>query len=192
MTIKSIFVRSALLAAVMLMSACASMGEPTISESSRTQLVEEARISLNELYQTTPKARELRPHAKAVLVFPDILKAGLIVGGSGGDGVLFSPDGRVLGYYNAASASYGLQAGAQTYSQAIFFTTNEALKYLDNSNGWSIGTGPSVVVVDKGVGRDLSSTTLRSGVFAFIYGQEGLMGGIGLQGQKITRLQPSH
>jgi lipid-binding SYLF domain-containing protein len=114
----------------------------------------------------------------------------MIVGGAGGNGVMLSPDGRVLEYYNAAGVSYGLQFGAESYSQALFLVTPEALKYLDSSAGWSVGTGPHVVVVDKGMGKDLSSTTLRPDVFAFIYGQHGLMGALGVQGQKITKLHP--
>ncbi len=179
-----------IIVAIALSSACSSTGGPTISRDTQTDLVNESREALNELYAVTPKARELRDKAQAILVFPDILKAGLIVGGSGGNGVLFSPDGRVMGYYNVASVSYGLQLGAQTFSEAMFLMKPEALSYLDSSDGWSIGAGPSVVVVDEGMGKDLSSTTLRSDIYAFVYGQEGLMGGIGVQGQKITKLDP--
>ena len=174
---------------IALLGACSGKNGPSISKGTQTELADNGRRALQELYATTPKAKELRARATAILVFPDILKAGLIVGGSGGNGVLFSPGGRVLGYYNAASVSYGLQAGAETYSEAMFLMTPEALKYLDSSDGWSVGAGPTITVVDEGLAKDLSTTTLRSDVFAFIYGQSGLMGGIGIQGQKITKLQ---
>ena len=178
----------AIFIAILLLSACSSMGGPTLSNNAQDELVDKSRAALDDLYTVMPDAGDLRGRARGILVFPDILKAGLLVGGSGGNGVLFSPDGRVLGYYNLASVSYGLQAGAQTFSQAMFMMTPGALEYLDSSDGWSIGAGPSVVVVDSGMAKDFSSTTLRSDVFAFIYGQEGLMGGIGIQGQKITKL----
>lgn len=178
----------AIFVAILLLSACSTMGGPTLSNNSQAELVDKSRAALNELYTVMPDAKDLRGRAKGILVFPDILKAGLLVGGSGGNGVLFSPDGRVMGYYNLASVSYGLQAGAETFSEAMFMMTPDALRYLDNSDGWSIGAGPSVVVVDSGMAKDFSSTTLRSDVFAFVYGQEGLMGGIGVQGQKITKL----
>ena len=177
--------------AIVYLSACSSMNGPGISKASQADLLERAGAALNELYDSSPEAVDLRPSAIGILVFPDIIRAGVIVGGSGGNGVLFSPDGHVLGYYNAAAVSYGLQFGAESYSQAMFLVTPEALKYLDSSGGWSIGAGPHVVVVDKGMGKDLSSTTLRPDVFAFIYGQEGLMGALGIQGQKITKLQPA-
>ena len=171
--------------------ACSGKKRPTLSEPSQVKLEEKARKSLDALYDISPRARDLRSHAAGILVFPDVLKAGLVVGGSGGNGVLFSPDGRVLGYYNLAALSYGLQVGAESFSETMFLTTSEALKYLDSSNGWSVGTGPNVVVVDAGMGKDLSSTTLRSDVFAFIYGQKGLMATLGVNGQKITKLRPA-
>ncbi|NIE67689.1 lipid-binding SYLF domain-containing protein [Burkholderia sp. Ax-1719] len=184
------------LVSALLVAACSTTGmsttsatPPTANETnSRAQLERDARAALNQLYASSPRARELRTHATAILIFPGILKAGLLVGGSGGNGVLFSHDGRVLGYYNASSVSYGLQAGAQQYSEAMFLMTHEATRYLDSSDGWSVGAGPSVVVADSGMGTDLSTTTARSDVYAFIYGQEGLMAGLGVQGQKITRL----
>ncbi len=188
MKAKKLAVRFALIIAVALLGACASMGGPTISEDTRSDLVERARLSLDDLYGSTPQARDLSARSVGILVFPDIFRAGLIVGGSGGNGVMFSPTGRALGYYNAASVSYGLQVGVQGYAQALFLMKADALKYLESSEGWSIGVGPSVVVVDMGAAKDLTSTTLRADVYAFIYSQEGLMGALGIQGQKITKL----
>ena len=188
MKMLTISAKLAIIGAMLLLSACSTMGGPTLSNDTQAKLEDKSRAALDALYTVMPKAKELRGRAQAILVFPDILKAGLLVGGSGGNGVLFSPGGRVMGYYNVASVSYGLQAGAQTFSEAMFLMTPDALRYLDNSDGWSIGAGPSVVVVDSGMAKDFSSTTLRSDVFAFVYGQEGLMGGIGVQGQKITKL----
>lgn len=191
MKMKQNFIRCLLLLSMLaLLSACAGLAEPSISNSSQRELTAKARLALDSFYASTPETQGLRARSKAVLIFPDIFKAGVIVGGSGGNGVLFSPTGRVLGYYNASSISYGLQLGAETYSEVMFFTTSEALSHLDSSDGWSIGTGPTVVVVDAGAAKDFSTTTMRSDVFAFIYGQSGLMGGIGIQGQKITKLAP--
>jgi len=88
------------------------------------------------------------------------------------------------------AASYGLQAGAQSFGYALFFIDNEGLAYLKNSNGWEIGVGPSVVIVDEGVARSLTTTTAKSGIYAFIFQQKGLMAGIGIQGSKITKIKP--
>jgi lipid-binding SYLF domain-containing protein len=184
---------TAALLSTLLTAACSSMDGSTANTastkaSSQVQLEQDARAALNALYATSPHAKELAARADSVLIFPSVFKAGLLLGGSGGNGVLFSADGQVLGHYNASSLSWGLQAGAQSYSEAMFLMTPAAKQYLDSSEGWSVGMGPSVVVADAGAGADLSTTTARSDVYAFIYGQSGLMAGLGVQGQKITRL----
>jgi lipid-binding SYLF domain-containing protein len=131
----------------------------------------------------------LGDNAKGVLVFPDILKGGLIVAGQYGDGAL-RKNGKTVGYYRSLAASVGFQAGGETYSYALFFMDDASLRYLDKSQGWEIGTGPSVVVLDYGFGKKFSSTTLQKGVYAFIFSQKGLMGGIALEGSKITKITP--
>jgi lipid-binding SYLF domain-containing protein len=145
--------------------------------------------ALQTLYRTTPAAKNLAKIAKGILVFPDIIKAGLIVGGQYGEGAL-RVDGKTSGYYRTVAASYGLQAGAQSYGYALFFIDNEGLNYLRKSKGWEIGVGPSIVIVDEGVARSLTTTTAKSGIYAFIFEQKGLMAGIGIQGSKITKITP--
>lgn len=145
--------------------------------------------ALQTLYRTTPAAKNMAKIAKGVLVFPDIIKAGLIVGGQYGEGAL-RVGGKTTGYYRTVAASYGLQAGAQSFGYALFFIDNEGLAYLKNSKGWEIGVGPSVVIVDEGVARSLTTTTVKSGIYAFIFQQKGLMAGIGIQGSKITKITP--
>ncbi len=190
MNAKKPLLLSAIFSVLVLCIGCFTASQANAADASRADLTREARTALNRLYAETPEAKKLSEHAVGILVFPDILKAGLIVGGAGGNGVLFSTGGKVLGYYNAASVSFGLQAGAQDYSEAMFFTSEAALKHLDAADGWSVGTGPTVVLIDQGAAKDFTSTTLRDGVYAFIFGQQGLMGGIGVQGQKITKLEP--
>ncbi len=161
----------------------------TAHAASARQINDDARQALNSLYATQPKTRPLAGSAKGILVFPKIIKAGLIIGGQTGDGVLWV-NGHARGYYNLSAASFGLQAGAQTFSYVLFFMTDAALKYLQNSDGWAIGSGPSVVVVDKGVAASLTSTTATQDVYAFPFGARGLMAGLGLEGSKITRIHP--
>lgn len=144
--------------------------------------------ALKKLYTATPKAKELADKAKGVLVFPGIVKAGFMVGGLFGEGVLFK-DGKAVAYYNTVAASYGFQAGAQKYGYVMLFMNDAALKYLDKSDGWELGTGPSIVVLDEGAAGGLSTSTARDDVYAFIFSQKGLMGGLGLQGSKITKIE---
>jgi len=160
---------------------------PTVANGGDPQLVAEARAALQQLYDTTPEAKALQSQAKAVVVFPSLVKAGLIIGAEGGKGVMFAPDGKVLGYYRARALSYGLQAGAQSFSEALFLLTDSAITTLTSGAGLSVGSGPSVVVVDAGMAKSLTTTTMKSDVYAFLYGQQGLMGGVGLQGQRIVR-----
>ncbi|HEY2799180.1 MAG TPA: lipid-binding SYLF domain-containing protein [Chthoniobacterales bacterium] len=162
---------------------------PSLQAASRSEMRREARAALSELYETTPAARNLGKSAKAVLVFPQIVKAGFILGAQHGDGTLLQ-HGKAIGCYKTVAGSYGLQAGVQKFGYALFFMTNEDLAYLRKSGGWEIGTGPSVVIVDKGMAKAMTSTTLRKGVYAFAFSQKGLMAGLGLQGTKITPIRP--
>jgi lipid-binding SYLF domain-containing protein len=146
-------------------------------------------LALEKLYASTPAAAELAKVCKGVLVFPDIVKAGLIVGGQYGEGAL-RIDGKTVGYYNTVAASYGLQAGAQTFGYAMFVMNDSALNYLKKSQGWEVGVGPTVVVMDEGLAKSLTTSTAKDDIYAFIFGQKGLMAGLSLQGSKITRINP--
>ena len=145
--------------------------------------------SLTTLYRKTPDAKVLGDRAVGVLVFPSIVKGGFIIGGQFGDGAL-RKGGKTVAYYRSLAASYGFQAGVQSFGYVLFFMDDASLQYLDTSDGWEVGTGPSLVVLDAGFGKNLSTTTLQKGVYAFIFDQKGLMGGAGLQGSKITRIHP--
>jgi lipid-binding SYLF domain-containing protein len=145
--------------------------------------------ALTTLYQNTPGAKALADQSKGVLVFPSIVKGGFIVAAQYGDGAL-RKRGRTVGYYRSLAGSVGFQAGAQSFGYVLFFMDDASLEYLNRSGGWELGTGPSLVVLDKGFAKNLSTTTLRKGVYAFIFDQKGLMGGIGIQGSKITRINP--
>jgi lipid-binding SYLF domain-containing protein len=160
---------------------------PRALGASREELRRDASAALQSLCAQNSAAALLRTKAVGVLVFPSVLKAGFLFGGQIGDGVLFR-GGRVAGYYNTVAASYGLQAGGQVFGYALFFMNTDALSYLDRSDGWEIGVGPSIVVVDAGMGKSMNSTTLTQDVYAFIFNQKGLMAGLGIQGSKITRL----
>jgi lipid-binding SYLF domain-containing protein len=157
---------------------------------SASEINRSATAALRTLYASTPGAKDLATNAKGILVFPNIVKGGFIVGGQYGDGAL-RKKGKTVGYYRSIAASYGLQAGVQSFGYVLFFMDDDSLADFEQSQGWEIGTGPSVVVLDKGFAKSLTSTTLQKGIYAFIFGQKGLMAGIGLQGAKITKITPS-
>jgi lipid-binding SYLF domain-containing protein len=147
----------------------------------------DAKAALDNLYSSVPAAKIIGAKSKAVLVFPNIVKAGFIVGGQYGEGALII-NGKVTAHYNSVAASYGLQAGVQSFGYAMFLVTDNALQYLNKSDGWELGVGPSIVIVDQGKAKSLTTTTLQDDVYAFIFDQKGLMAGLGLQGSKITKL----
>jgi lipid-binding SYLF domain-containing protein len=145
--------------------------------------------ALEILYAKTPTAKDLSRLAKGILVFPGIYKGGFIVGGQYGEGALLKK-GKTTGYYNTVAASYGLQAGAQKFGYAMFFMDEASLAYLNKSDGWEIGVGPNITVVDEGIARSLSTTTAKEGIYVFFFDQKGLMAGLGIQGSKITKITP--
>jgi len=155
---------------------------------SATQINYNAGKALQKLYAKSPTAKEMSRTAKAILVFPDIVKGGFIVGGQYGEGALIR-DGKVVAYYNTLSASYGLQAGIQQYGYALFLMTDSSLAYLEKSDGWELGLTPNIVVVDVGAAGGISTTTAKSDIYAFFFDQRGLMAGLGLQGTKITKIR---
>ena len=143
--------------------------------------------ALENLYAKSSSAKIMGETAKGILVFPGIYKGGFIVGGQYGEGALLIK-GKTAGYYNTVQASFGLQAGAQKYGYALFFMNDSSMQYLDKSDGWEVGVGPTIVVVDVGASGSATTTTLKSDIYAFFFNQTGLMGGLGLQGTKITKL----
>lgn len=151
------------------------------------QLSKDSLAALNKLYATVPAAKALGPKAHAILVFPAVTKAGLGIGGQYGEGALIQK-GKAVAHYSTAGASYGLQIGVQKYGYALFLMNAQALAELDKAEGFEVGVGPSVVVVDEGMAKTTTTTTVKDDIYAFVFAQKGLMAGLGVQGNKITRI----
>lgn len=160
------------------------------ANSSASQISRDSRAALKSLYAQNPAARAIGKKAKGVLVFPSIVKGGLIVGAQAGNGAMIRDTGEISGFYQTTAASYGLQAGVQEFGYALFFMNDAAYRNSSRSGGWEVGSSPSLVIVDKGMAASLSTTTLDKNMYAFFFDQRGLMGGLGLQGSKITRIRP--
>lgn len=175
---------------ITLIAILATLLLPNSKAESASELRRQSERALHRLYRTNAKARTLGEKAVAVLVFPEVIKAGFMVAAQRGDGVLFK-NGQVAGYYNITSAGYGIQAGIQKLSYALLFMDEDSLKYLKKSDGFDIGSAPGLVMGDQGFSGSMSVASFQHGIAAFIWGQEGLMGGLGLQGTKITRYTPS-
>ena len=181
-------IRSHLLTLMFAAAAIVSMSMLNLASAATAEdLDKDSRQALQALYETEPVAKTLSHTAKAVLVFPNIVKAGLVFGGGYGEGELIKGS-TVVDYYNSVTGSWGLQIGAQSYGYAVFLMTDNAVKYIEETKGWEIGTGPTVVVVDEGVAKNLSTSTLKDDAYAFIFSQQGLMAGISIEGTKISRI----
>lgn len=178
-----------LCASLLTFSALISFSPPARAASA-DEISAEAMAALEQLYSQDPRMRELGKKAVAVLVFPNIIKGGFLVGGERGSGALIRR-GQVEGFYSISALSFGFQAGAQQFSYALFFMNEPALAYLDQSEGWALGAGPSLVVVDQGYAASINTTTLTQDVYAVPFGEQGLMAGMGLQGSKISRMDPN-
>jgi lipid-binding SYLF domain-containing protein len=173
-----------------IVSATLSLGTPvSVARDDAAEISKNANAALQSLYSQVAGAKAIGAKAHAILVFPKVTKAGLGIGGQSGEGAMFK-GGKTIGYYRTSGASVGLQAGAQTYGYAMFFMNAKALEQLDAASGFEVGVGPSVVVMDEGKAKSMTSTTLKDDIYAFIFGQKGLMAGLGIQGNKISKTNP--
>lgn len=165
--------------AAVLLSGCAT------SEPERDNLVARASAAREDLFRQVPATRDLAANSPGYLIFPSVTQGAFIFGAQYGNGVLFE-SGKPTGFFNIAGGSWGLQAGAQNFSQAYFFTTPEALATFRRTRGLELGAGVDFAVANVGTSGAISTSTLQKPVIVFVYGQQGLFGGVNVAGQKIT------
>jgi lipid-binding SYLF domain-containing protein len=158
------------------------------NESRRQSINASVDGAMSRLFTTVQGSRELVSKARGVLVFPDVLQAGLIIGAQHGDGAL-RVGGSTVGYYSTTSASFGLQAGAQSKALIFLFMTQDSLDNFRNADGWSVGADASVALVKIGANGAVDTTTATAPVEVFVLTNSGLMGDLSLQGTKVTRLK---
>lgn len=192
MNLKLIALALASISTLALVPSCANdpLTRANGAASSASQISRDSRAALRSLYAQNSAARALGQRAKGVLVFPSVVKGGFVVGAQAGNGAMIRDTGEISGFYQTTAASYGLQAGIQEFGYALFFMDDSAYRNINRSGGWELGSSPSLVVVDKGIAGSLSTATIHKGTYAFFFNQRGLMGGLGLQGSKITRIHP--
>ncbi|WP_233865056.1 lipid-binding SYLF domain-containing protein [Paraburkholderia adhaesiva] len=169
-------------------AAQSSGAAPQMQGTSAKHVLEaDSQAAMASLASTHPQMADLAHKAKAILIFPNVVRAGFLAGVSHGSGELIE-SGNVTGYYATTSVSYGFQAGAQQYAYVMLFMTDAALNSLKTSSDFEIGVGPTVVVVDEGTAKNLNTETARSDVYALIFNQQGLMAGSALRGTEISRI----
>ncbi len=192
----SITARRPLLAAALLalgLAGCSNTEGPvaasTTEGADRARINAEVEAALQTLYKSRPGARQLAENARAILVFPTITQAGLGVGGLYGNGAMLE-NGRTSGYYNIAGGTFGFQIGAQSFSQAYFFNSAEALELFRRTLGFELGASATAVAADFGADGSITTSSLQKPVVTATWGQSGLMAGVNLEGSKITEINP--
>ncbi len=166
-----------------------SMGLFTTNSFAKTakEINSEVNVALELFSQHVKGGKEFLQSAKGVLIIPNIVKAGLGIGGEYGEGALKIGENTVE-YYSLAAGSVGLQIGAQKKNLILVFTKDEALKNFRRSSGWKAGVDGSVAFIDVGAGKSLDTVNVNNPVVAFIFGQKGLMANATIEGAKFTKL----
>ena len=184
---KRVFV-AALAAMLVIASGCTTSGPSTGDPAARRKAIDASvDSSLSTLYQQVPDSRDLIGRAAGVLVFPNVVEAGFVVGASRGQGAL-RVGGKTVSYHATTSGSLGLQAGAQSTAVFVLFMTQDALQRFQASRGWTVGADASVTIINVGATAQVTSATAQQPVVGYVLSNRGLMAGVTLDGARVTRL----
>ncbi|HEY6355571.1 MAG TPA: YSC84-related protein [Burkholderiaceae bacterium] len=168
-------------------AACSTTDGPADPAAKRREIDAGVDSALADLYARSPSSRELVAKSQGVLVFPKIVSAGFIIGGSYGQGAL-RKGGATAGYYSVGAGSVGLLAGAQSKAMYLLFMTEDALKKFEDSKGWTAGVDASVVMLDEGAAASASTRTMVAPVIGYVRSTEGFMANLSLDGTKFSKL----
>jgi len=168
----------------------ASFGADIVYAATAKELDAKVDAALGRFNGEVKGAKEFLLSAKGVLVFAGVVKAGIGIGGEYGEGAL-RIGGKTVDYYSIASASVGLQFGAQKKDVIMVFMEEQALKNFRESHGWKAGVDGSVVLIDLGAGKAIDTKTIKAPIVGFIVGQKGLMYNLTLEGSKMSKLDKS-
>jgi len=161
----------------------------TFAESNAQKLNTEVDLAIKKFKAEVPGGASFLTKVKGYLVFPSVYKGGFIIGGKYGKGAL-RVDGVTKNFYSMTAASIGYQAGVQEHSVLIAFISEASLNNFVKSNGWEAGVDGSVIIADWGKAKDISSISYEKPIVGFIFGEQGLMAGVSIQGTKFKRIIP--
>ena len=153
----------------------------------RASINANVREAMSRLYAQDPASRDLVSKARGVLVFPSVIAAGFVVGGSYGEGALLV-GGRTAAYYSTTAASVGLLAGAESKAVYVLFMTDAALEKFRASNGWTAGVDASVSVLKAGASANIDTQTAQQPVVGYVLTNAGLMANLSIDGTKVQRM----
>lgn len=189
--VKNIFIlnRVMILALVVMIVSFAGFSQMVHAKTAR-EIDASADAALDRFYKQVEGAKEVARKAKALLILPDVRKAGLIVGGEYGQGAL-RIHGKTVDYYRLVSGSIGIQIGAQAKDIVIAFMTDDALKSFQTSKGWEAGLDGNVALITVGGGASVTTMISNHPILGFVYDVKGFMGDFSLKGAKFTKIDMS-
>ncbi len=161
---------------------------PTADAASKAEINAKVSATMTTFYSTIKSGQELANKAVAILVFPEVFKAGFVAGGEYGEGAMLE-GGKTTAYYSTVAASIGFQLGAQVKSQVIMFMTRDSLKAFKASKGWKAGVDGSIALITIGAGGDVDTNTIKDPIIGFIFSNKGLMYNLTFEGAKITKME---
>lgn len=155
---------------------------------SKEEIDAKVQEAIANFYKQTSAGKQLAQKSSGMLVFPDVVKAGIGIGGEYGEGALLV-NGKTVAYYSTAAASIGFQLGAQIKSQIVLFMNPKVLADFRKSDGWKAGVDGSVALATLGAGGEISTDTIKQPIIGFIFSNKGLMYNLTFEGAKITRIE---
>ena len=170
-----------------LLFALLAVGATTPAQASREELDAKVRATVERLHRDINAGEELSNRAEGMLVFPNVYKAGIGLGGAVGEGALLI-NGEPVQYYRTTGLSFGFQLGGQARSEVILFMTPDALKNFRESKGWQAGVDGSVAVIEFGVGKGVDTRNVQDPIIGFIFDNKGLMYDLSLNGSKYWKI----
>jgi lipid-binding SYLF domain-containing protein len=132
--------------------------------------------------------RDLLNSAKGVLVIPNVVKAGLGLGGEYGEGAL-RVGGKTVAYYNIAGGSAGFQIGAEKKDLILIFMQEKALDHFRKNSDWTAGFDAGVTYIDTSKEKYADVFTIKGPVVAFVLGERGLMVDASIEGVKFSKME---
>lgn len=186
---RNLLVASASVAAFSIISGGCTTSGPGFGNSAEQRAAIDADVdrALSQLYNEARGSRDLVSSARGVLVFPNVISAGFVVGGTSGRGAL-RKGGKTVRYYRTTGGSVGLLAGVRSAAVFYLFMSDEALNQFERSSGWTVGTSASVALIQVGADAQVDTRNIKQAVIGFVLTNAGIMANLSLDGTRITPL----
>ena len=179
---------ASLAAATVLTTGCTTTSGASSSPAERRQAIDSASdAALTRLYREAPGSQEIISASRGTLIFPAVVSAGFIIGGSHGQGVMRKA-GKSSGYYRMTEASLGLLGGVQSQALFISFMTDAALNNFLNSRGWTAGVDGTITFATVGANARVTTQTMQQPIVGFVLTNGGLMANVSINVNRITQL----